>query len=171
MILAFVVEAHDKMTGAYIALLIGALSASFVLRDNLRGILWLGLGQLVFWTNILYWDLSLPLPMLFVAICDASIVYAIYVYGKEKWEEWVMLIFVGSILTSFAAQAMVIINEGFNIYSYSWALYILNWIAVIIVGTMSGFKKAGYGRDFVPLADWSTFLGRERIVERKTKRV
>lgn len=157
------------MTGAYIALLVGALSASFISRDNLRGILWLVMAQVSFWLSLLYWDFSLPLPMLFAAICDSIVVYTIYVYGKEKWEEWLMLLFVGFILTNFAGQATVILNENFDIHIYSWILYVINWVALLIIGTASGFKEAGYGRDFVPFADWTTFLGHERTMARKTK--
>lgn len=157
------------MTAAYVALLVGALSASIISRENLRGILWLIMAQLSFWISVLYWDLNLPLPMLFAAICDSIVVYTIYMYGREKWEEWLMLVFVGFILTNFAGQAMVILNENFNIYIYSWLLYIINWIALLIIGTASGFKEAGYGRDFVPFSDWTTFLGYKRTMAAKTK--
>lgn len=155
---------------AYIALLIGALSASLVSRSNLRGIFWLVLGQVAFWLPMLYWDFVLPLPMLFCSICDTLVVYSIYNFGKEKWESWIMFIYVASILTSFSAQGMVILNENFEIHIYSWVLYVLNWAAIFVVGTASGFKKAGYGTDFFAFANWTTIFGRERAVAKKATR-
>lgn len=152
------------MTAAYIALLIGALSASWVSRINLRGILWLFASQIAFWVSVLYWDLALPLPFLIAAIFDSLIVYYIFKYGKEKWEEWLMLIFTGSILVNFAAQALTIIDNNFNIYAYSWALYIMNWAVVILIGTISGLKELNYDRNSLPFSNWSSFLGVTRLM-------
>lgn len=155
------------MTAAYIALLIGALSASLISRINLRGILLLFGSQLAFWISLLYWDLSLPLPFLFAAICDSLLVYSIFKYGREKWEEWFMLIFVGSILVNFVGQASTILNENFNIYIYSWSLYVMNWISIILIGTISGLKGATNDRNYLAFADWSSFLGVKRTMVKK----
>lgn len=163
----FLAEDHDNMTPAYIALLIGALSASWVSRENLRGILWIVASQIAFWLPVLYWDFSLPLPMLFVAICDATIVYALYKYGEERWEEWLMIIYLFSILTSFSAQAITLMDQTFNIYAYSWSLYILNWLAVFLVGTTSGLRRVDRDRSSLAFANWSFVFGRSRTMARK----
>lgn len=155
------------MTPAYLALLVGALSASIISRENLRGIFWVIAAQLAFWLSILYWDFNLPLPMLVAAVFDATIVYYLYKYGKERWEEWLMCVFLLSILTNFAAQAFVLIDANFNIYIYSWALYVLNWLAILGIGMISGFKRRDYARDFVAFSNWSTIFGRERIMARQ----
>jgi hypothetical protein len=155
------------MTAAYIALLIGALSASWVSRINLRGILWLLASQVAFWLSVLYWDLFLPLPFLIAAIFDSLIVYYIFKYGEEKWEEWLMLIFTGSILINFVGQALTAIDINFNIYAYSWSLYIINWIAIILIGTISGLKDLNYDRTSIPFSNWSSFLGVTRLMDKE----
>lgn len=155
------------MTAAYIALLLGAVSASWISRINLRGIVWLCLSQLVFWASVLYWDLLLPLPFLIAATLDSLIVYYIFKFGKEKWEEWLMLIFTGSILVNFSAQAATILNPDFNIHLYSWILYLMNWAAIFLIGTISGLKDVSYDRNSIAFADWTSFLGFTRIMDKE----
>lgn len=155
------------MTAAYIALLLGAVSASWISRINLRGIFWLFISQIIFWLSVLYFDLLIPLPFLVVATLDAIAVGLIFKYGKEKWEEWIMLIFTSSIFVGFAAQLLNVFNISFNIYMYSWIMYVLNWSIIFIVGTISGLKVLNYDRNSLALSNWSSFLGYARIMDTK----
>lgn len=152
---------------AYVALLFAAMAASWVSRINLRGILWIALMQVVFWLGVLYWDFALPLPFMIAAVADSLIVYALFKYGKEKWEEWLMFIFISSILANFAGQFFSISFENFNIYAYSWTLYVLNWAAIILIGTISGMMEGKYDRDYIAFNNWSTVFGVPRSVYTK----
>lgn len=158
------------MTGAYIALLVGAVSASLISRNNLRGMLWIAASQLAFWISVLYWDLALSLPLLFAAICDSIIVLLIYKYGKYTWEKWLMVMFSACILTNFLTQGFIIFNESFNIYISSWTLYLLNWSMIIFIGSISGLAKLNNVTSYIAFSNWSTFLGRKRIMERQEDR-
>ena len=153
------------MTPVYIALLLGAVSAGIISRNNMRGVYWLIAFQAAFWLPVLYWDFSLPSPMLFGVICDAFIILALYKYGQEKWEEWCMGIYVLSILTTFAVLATIILQPKFDVYIFSWAKYLLNWMAILVIGSVSAFRSSGYD-DIGAFANWTHFLGRERALAR-----
>jgi len=159
------------MIGAYVALLVGAIAAGLVSR-NKRDTIWLLLFQAAFWLPVLYWDFhhwfGAPLPMLFGVICDALVVHALYVYGRERWEEWCMTVYVLSILTTIAILATMVFQPEFNLRFFDWAKYALNWAAIFIVGGVSAFRNFGYDNTRAS-ANWTHFLGRERAFARQAK--
>lgn len=155
------------MTAVYIALLVGAVSASLISRENLRGIFWIVASQACFWLSLLYWDLSGPVPFLVAATFDAIVVGLIYKYGKYMWEKWLMFLFTACILSNFAAQAFQIMIPSFNIYIHSWTLYAINWGMILYLGSISGLARVEDVRNYLAFANWSTLFGRKRFVEKE----
>lgn len=157
------------MIGAYVALLIGAIAAGLVSR-NKRDAAWLFLFQAAFWLPVGYWDLHFlfgaPLPMLFGVICDSIVILALYKYGRERWEEWCMGIYVLSIMTTIAILAIMVITPEFNLRIFDWSKYILNWAAIFTIGGVAAFRNFGYD-NIRAFHNWTHFLGRKRSFARQ----
>lgn len=139
------------MNGFHVALIAGALFVALTSWRLDRSILWILAGAMSFVASALWERLSLPLPPLFTACCDAAVCLTIYAYARQAWELLLYKLFLISIMIS-------IVFVGFTIFPPKMAphaIYItllegVNWLALLLIlGTAAMQRiKAHGGRSF-----------------------
>lgn len=134
---------------------------------NIRGSTWVALIAIDLVVTTAWWRAGLPYGDAFTAVFDFSICAAIYFFGRHRWELYVFLIFQCSMLVSIIDLAAMIWAPGWIDHDvYSSVLEILNYLAFITTGTVSGFIFANRS-DVSALRAWSGVWSFDRLVRAK----
>lgn len=130
----------------YEALMLLAASAVFALAlasMNWRGALWIAAIVVDLYASTLWWTNDLPFGDVATAACDFTLCVLIYFLARYIWELWLFLLFQLSVLVSIVDLASGIAAPGWLGHdTYSTALELINYLAFIVVGSVSGFAIA-----------------------------
>jgi len=147
-----------------IIILSGVAAATLIAMGNIRYLAWLGAIISAYAISVLYWDASGPYAEFVAGICDLTIVVLIAWKARYIWELWVSLMFLGSALVNWSYLANNI--TGANLIGhdvYSSILEIINIAAIMTIGGVASFDKAGM-YDGLAFRPWVHFFGRLRHV-------
>lgn len=157
------------MTAVDIAIFAGVLVSAFISKDNKRGLLWLALMTFSYLLSSTYWRSGFPHSEVVAGLCDVFICFSVYYLGRERWELWLWRLFQVSLLTNILYLANGVFSWGMVSHeAYSIVLELLNWLAIISIGTISAMMSKGFtnGRAFDP---WVSVFGFVRPVYAKAR--
>jgi hypothetical protein len=121
-----------------IALLIGAVIASFLSLRLPRAQLWILTMAAAFIFPTVWQRADLPFHPAITLGCDAGVCLAIYFLGLEKWEIGLYRIFQASVLTSliFLAGPLEVFGAVFHMGNYGYVVLLeaWNWLALLLIG-------------------------------------
>lgn len=146
-----------------IVILSGVAAATLVAWGIWRNVCWLLALAAVYMASVLWWRAGLPHPELISGVLDFAVIGAIFWYGKQIWELRVWYLFQLMLLINLVYLAT---HPWLDHAIYASALEIVNVAAIMLIGGVAGFQKAGMtnGRAFDP---WLSVFGRMRPVHNK----
>lgn len=87
------------------------------------------------------WVGDMPYAAAIVATLDFALCVLIYQLGRNKWENWLFLLYQGSMLVSVLRLAMDIWAPGYVSHDlYSSLLEGVNYCAFLLIATISGIQ-------------------------------
>lgn len=142
----------------------GVAAAALISIGNRRTLAWIGAIFAAYIVSVLYWDMGLPNAEFIAGICDIMIVAAISWRAKYVWELWIGLLFLSSAFVNMTYLADNLIGaDVIGHVAYSSILEAINIAAIIIIGGVSSFDKAGMV-DGLAFRPWLRIFGRMRSV-------
>lgn len=122
------------MSSFQIALLVGAVVAALLSWKLERAWLWIAAGAASFVASTAWARYGLPLPVLFTAVCDASVCLLIYGLARQRFELLLYQLFQASVLVSIVFLTMQFISpEKAHHWFYVAILEALNWAALALI--------------------------------------
>lgn len=123
-----------------LALLIGAISAGMLVRDDRRSLIWIIAGAASFIISTAYQRSGLPGWPVATALCDAALCLLIYVGGRFQWELVLWKVWQTSVLISI----LYVYNWIPSRYVYVTALEVANWCALIVISGAAISRQVGH---------------------------
>lgn len=113
-----------------LALLIGAVVAAIICRNDKRALAWIALGSLNFAITTTYARYASPAfpASVFAGICDGWTAILIIVCRRHLWERRLAVVFMAMLLVSFLRTVGLA-----DRFAYVIALEVLNWVALLVV--------------------------------------
>lgn len=145
-----------------ILIISGVAGAALVAWGNLRFLWWLCAMFASYAISVIYWDLGWPRGEFVAGMCDIVIVAIMARKALYLWELWTALIvltmaFINWLyLANNLTGAQLISHDG-----YSSVLEVLNIAAIVLIGGVASFDKAGM-HDGVAFRPWLYVFGRMR---------
>lgn len=123
--------------------------------SNGRGAVWICAILLDMMLSTWAWTSGHPYAAVITAACDFTLCIAIYQFGRNRWEQWLFLLYQFSMLTSIFAHAASIFAPGWMDHdTYSSILEAVNYSAFLLIGTISGIHIASDREDILALRPW-----------------
>lgn len=145
-----------------IIIVCGIAGVALVSIGQMRYLAWIGAIFASYAASVVYWDFGGPYAEFFAGACDLAIVAAISIKARYIWELWLGLIY----LTSAFVNMIYLANNLLGAYlldhvAYSSILEAINIVAIVMIGGISAFEKAGMV-DGVAFRPWMHVFGRLR---------
>ena len=120
-----------------------------------------------------WWTHGLPYGDVFTAGCDFTLCVLIYIFAANLYERWVFILYQCSMLVSIIDLGASIWAPGWLDHdTYSSALEVINYLAFVILGGVSGFAFNNRF-DSRAFSAWPRFLGYRGLgqsAQRETER-
>lgn len=131
-----------------------------------RALGWLAAMTVSYFVSSIYWRHGAGSGELVAGLCDAAVVTAIVVWARYRWEMWVSLVYLTSLLVNIVYLASNLAGGSAIPHdAYSITLEALNAAALFIIGGVAAFQISGR-TDARAFAPWSHIFGFARPVGR-----
>jgi hypothetical protein len=134
--------------------------AAFVLAlsiaaGNRRGALWVVAIVVNLMLSTAAWVVHVPYAAAVVAVLDFSLCVLIYQFGRNRWEQWMFLLYQFSMLVSILYLATMVWAPGYVDHDlYSTILEGVNYFSFLLIGTISGIQITSHDRDRFAFRTW-----------------
>lgn len=147
-----------------VILLSGVAAAALVSWGHWRYLAWLGAMVASYALSVLYWDAGGPYAEFLAGLCDLAIVTVVAWRARYLWELWFGALYLLSAGVNMVYLASNLTGaDAIDHVLYSSVLEVINLAAILLIGGVSSFDKAGMvnGLAFRP---WLHIFGRVRFV-------
>jgi len=145
-------------------ILAGVAAATLVSIGHIRYLAWIGAIFAAYVISVAYWDLGGPYAEFFACICDLTLVAMIAAKARYFWELWIGVMFLASAFVNMTYLANNLLDARLISHDvYSSILEIINIAAVMTIGGIASFDKAGMV-DGLAFRPWLHIFGRLRPV-------
>jgi hypothetical protein len=145
-------------------LLSGVAAAALLAWGHWRYLAWLAVLLTSYVVSVVYWDLGWPYAEFVAGVTDLAIVTAVAWRARYLWELWFGALYLLSAGVNMVYLASNLTGAGtIDHVLYSSVLEVINLSAILLIGGVSSFDKAGMvnGLAFRP---WLHIFGRVRPV-------
>lgn len=143
----------------------GVAGAVLVSWRQPRFLAWIGALLASYLISVIYWDFRGPYAEFLAGACDLTIVALIAWKARYLWELWVGLMFLASAFVNMVYLANNLIGaDVISHTAYSSLLEAINISAIVMMGGISSFQKAGMV-DGLAFRPWLHVFGRMRPVD------
>jgi hypothetical protein len=134
-----------------------------------RALFWLAVITVSYFVSGFYWRTGMVGGELVAGLCDAAVVALLVLLAAYRWEMWVALVFLVSLLVNITFLTSNLVGGGLIPHeAYAITLEALNAIALFTIGGVAAFQRKGRtsGSAFRP---WLSVFGFARPVGRSRR--
>lgn len=123
---------------------------------NVRGAAWIAAIVVNLVISTAAWTNGAPYAAAIVAALDFSLCVLLYQFGRNRWEQWMFLLYQFSMLVGILYLGAVTWAPGYVDHDlYSTLLEAVNYSAFLLIATISGIQVSSHDRNRAAFRAWS----------------